>query len=265
MNFSPKCIDDIVIASRESRKKLDYLCRGLLPRSRSRSMTIVLSGPKGTGKTCLAKMLPAAIERGYSGKPAPAWRNFPYDYIDCLTMSSSGQALERIEQRAALGPTPGLTRNYVICDEIDNLSAPDQESLHQLTYQPHVVFIFTTNHRSRIDTRLLDDGIDLLLDSPSEDDLAQLAHRVAIAYQASLFPHEVRAIIKQCDHSWRGLVDSVKIAIADRISKPPSMAAFLKQSVSRNMEHILDREHQSKPTHLNTLMKCWLLMRQVVK
>lgn len=228
MDFSPQCIDDIVIVSRESKRKLDYLRRGLLPRSRSRSMTVVLSGPKGTGKTCLAQMLPAAIERAYSGKPVSAWRDFPYDYVDCQTMSSSRQALERIEERAALGPPPGLTRTYVICDEIDNLSMSDQEALYRLTYQPYVVFIFTTNHRSRIDTRLLDDGIDLLLDSPSDDDLTQLAHRVAVAHQAPLFSHEVQAIVKRCDHSWRGLIDSVKVAVADRVTKPRSMAAFFK-------------------------------------
>ena len=62
MSFAPTQISDIVVASDESRQRLKDLCSGLYPRSNTRSMIVLLTGPYGTGKTCLAEMLPAALE-----------------------------------------------------------------------------------------------------------------------------------------------------------------------------------------------------------
>lgn len=226
MDFSPKTIDDIVIASDESRRKLYALRNGLYPRSKTRAMVVVLSGPKGTGKTSLARMLPAAIESAYTKTRLTSWNSFPQEHIYCLGTPEGESAIDLIDRRSALGAYGSLSRMYVICDEIDNLSEEDQTRLYHLTFRPHVVFILTTNYRSAIDPRIITDAIDLIIDSPPEAELVKLAHRVASSEGVVLFRHEAIEIAHKCDHSWRSLMTEVDTVIAQRRQQTITLKSF---------------------------------------
>ena len=226
MSFAPTQISDIVVASNESRQRLKDLCSGLYPRSNTRSMIVLLTGPYGTGKTCLAEMLPAALEHAYFRHRTPSTEPFPYRYIDCRKTPVSGSVIDDIRRVTELGPPPALSRNYVICDEIDNLTADDQQQLYALTYQSRVVFILTSNHRSKIDSRIVDSAIDIILDSPSEEHLKALALRIATAKNAILFEQEALDIAKRCNHSWRPVEAHVEAVIANRIAQPITLKEF---------------------------------------
>lgn len=226
MSFAPTQISDIVVASNESRQRLKDLCSGLYPRSNTRSMIVLLTGPYGTGKTCLAEMLPAALEHAYFRHRTPSTEPFPYRYIDCRKTPVSGSVIDDIRRVTELGPPPALSRNYVICDEIDNLSVDDQQQLYALTYQSRVVFILTSNHRSKIDSRIVDSAIDIILDSPSEEHLKNLALRIATAKNAVLFEHEALDIAKRCNHSWRPVEAHVEAVIANRVAQPITLKEF---------------------------------------
>ena len=226
MSFAPTQISDIVVASKESRQRLQDLCSGIYPRSNSRSMVILLTGPHGTGKTCLAEMLPAALERAYFKHRAPSAKPFPYRYVDCRKTPVSGNVMEEIRRVTEFGPPSGLHRNYVICDEIDNLTANEQQQLYALTYRSQVVFILTSNHRSKIDDRILGSAIDIVLDSPSEAQLKDLALKVATSRNAVLFEHEAIDIARRCNHSWRPVVGHVEAIIANRVSQTITLKEF---------------------------------------
>jgi hypothetical protein len=226
MSFAPTQISDIVVASNESRQRLKDLCSGLYPRSNTRSMIVLLTGPYGTGKTCLAEMLPAALEHAYFRHRTPSTEPFSYRYIDCRKTPISGSVIDDIRRVTELGPPPALSRNYVICDEIDNLSIDDQQQLYALTYQSRVVFILTSNHRAKIDSRIVDSAIDIILDSPSEEHLKDLALRIATAKNAILFEQEALDIAKRCNHSWRPVEAHVEAVIANRIAQPITLKEF---------------------------------------
>lgn len=225
MDFSPKSVQDVVISSDESRYRLQTLYEGRYPRSRSRSMVITLTGPNGTGKSSLARLLPAALERAYFRKRLSAAEQSQYEYVECTKHDGAIQ-LERLRRLTSLGPPPGLGRAYIICDEVDNLSPTTQEEIYDLTYNVHIVWIFTSNHRKDIHPKLLDIAIDIFLDAPSEDKLAALANRIATSRGVVLFEREAREIAQQCKHSWRPVISKVESLIAGRISNPLSMKTF---------------------------------------
>jgi hypothetical protein len=69
------------------------------------------------------------------------------------------------------------------------------------------VWIFTTNHRSRIDYRLLSTSIDILLDAPKDDALATLAIKIAADYDVKLLIEQAQSIAKACTGSWRQVAE----------------------------------------------------------
>lgn len=225
MDFSLKSVQDVVISSDESRGRLRALCEGRYPRSRLRSTVILLTGPNGTGKSSLARLLPAELERAYFRKKLSAAEQNQYEYVECTKQDGAPQ-VERLRRLTSLGPPLGLGRAYIICDEVDNLSLETQEEIYDLTYNAHIVWIFTSNHRKDIHPKLLDVAIDIFLDAPSEDKLAALASRVATSRGVLLFEREAREIAQQCNHSWRPVIAKVESFIEGRISNPLSMKTF---------------------------------------
>ena len=205
-DFTPTSVADIVVSSPQSRVTLEQLTNGQYPLPTHRSTVIVISGPYGSGKTCLAMLLPQAIEAAY-GSGVMTDDTVPYLYVDCRSGAIGRSILHKIEEMTTFVTPDNASRHYILCDEIDNLSASAQEELHQLTYRSSIVWIFTTNHRSRIDYRLLAAGIDILLDAPKDDALATLAIQIAADYDVTLSIEQAQSIAKACTGSWRQVAE----------------------------------------------------------
>jgi Cdc6-like AAA superfamily ATPase len=224
-DFTPKSVHDIIVSSPQSRSTLQQLVAGTYPLPSERSTIIVLSGPYGSGKTCLARLLPGALERAY-GPPSSSADPVPYSYIDCRSGAGGRSVLERLEELTAFIPAGNASRFYLICDEIDNLSKSAQEALYQLTYRSNIVWILTTNHRSRVDYRLLATGIDILLDAPSEAHLAQLAINIAKHFDVSISTEEAHQIALACQGSWRQVSERTLQAISRVLSPEQTVRAY---------------------------------------
>ncbi len=205
-DFTPKSVTDIVVSSPQSRVTLEQLTNGQYPLPLDRSTVIVISGPYGSGKTCLARLLPKTIEDAY-GSRVSTEDAVPYLYVDCRSGAIGRSILHKIEETTTFVTPDNASRHYILCDEIDNLSASAQEELHQLTFRSSIVWIFTTNHRSRIDYRLLAAGIDILLDSPKDEALAALAIKIAADYDVKLSIEQAKSIAKACTGSWRQVAE----------------------------------------------------------
>ena len=145
-DFTPRSVHDIIVSSPQSRSTLQRLVAGTYPLPSERSAVIVLSGPYGSGKTCLARLLPDALERSY-GSPPSSTDPVPYSYVDCRSGASGRSILARLEELTTFIPSGNTSRFYIICDEIDNLSKSAQEALYQLTYRSNIVWILTTNYQ----------------------------------------------------------------------------------------------------------------------
>lgn len=205
-DFTPKSVADIVVSSPHSRVTLEQLTNGQYPLPTDRATVIVISGPFGSGKTCLARLLPKTIEDAY-GSGVGTEDAVPYLYVDCRSGAIGRSIMNKIEEMTTFVTPDNASRHYILCDEIDNLSASAQEELHQLTFRSSIVWIFTTNHRSRIDYRLLATGIDILLDSPKDEALAALAIKIAAEFDVKLSTEHAQSIARACTGSWRQVTE----------------------------------------------------------
>ncbi len=224
-DFTPKSVHDIIVSSPQSRSTLQQLLAGTYPLPSERSAVIVLSGPYGSGKTCLARLLPDALERAY-GSPSSSTDPVPYSYVDCRSGANGRSILARLEELTTFIPAGNASRFYIICDEIDNLSKSAQEALYQLTYRSNIVWILTTNYRSRIDYRLLATGIDILLDAPSEAHLAKLAIDIAKHFDVSISTGEAHQIALASQGSWRQVSERTLQAISRTVSPQQTVRAY---------------------------------------
>jgi DNA polymerase III delta prime subunit len=255
-DFTPQSVHDIIVSSPQSRSTLQRLVAGTYPLPSERSAVIVLSGPYGSGKTCLARLLPDALERAY-GSPPSSTNPVPYSYLDCRSGASGRSILARLEELTTFSPAGNASRFYLICDEIDNLSKSAQEAIYQLTYRSNIVWILTTNYRSRIDYRLLATGIDILLDAPSKAHLAKLAINIAKHFDLSISTEEAHQIALACHGSWRQVSERTLQAISRTLSPQKTVQAY--GDNRRRYDQVVENAAQTpiqqlKPRYLDELI-----------
>jgi DNA polymerase III delta prime subunit len=178
----------------------------------------------------------------------------PYSYVDCRSGASGRSILARLEELTTFIPAGNASRFYIICDEIDNLSKSAQEALYQLTYRSNIVWILTTNYRSRIDYRLLATGIDILLDAPSEAHLAKLAIDIAKHFDVSISTEEAHQIALACQGSWRQVSERTLQAISRVLSPEQTVRAYCDSRRQHNLVASTNPLTLMQPRYLDELI-----------
>lgn len=154
--FAPKSLKDFAFNNPASKQTIEGILNGNVPFPGNKC-AICLHGAYGTGKTTLAKLLPALLEASGILPTFPrnsvfhpySWEHFTRCGLAGNTVAFS-QALTQRVNDYMLASQSGW--HYETLDEVDLLTDTAQASLKSLMDSNHgTIFILTTNHPNRLD------------------------------------------------------------------------------------------------------------------
>lgn len=136
--YRPQTIEECILPESLKEYFIEIRDSGEVP-------NLVLSGPKGVGKTSTVKALANELQRdfmminGSEQRTIDVVRNQVQSYATTVSLSSTG-------------------KKFLLIDEADNLTPDAQLALRAFIekFQSNCVFIFTCNYKNRIDINLLD-------------------------------------------------------------------------------------------------------------
>jgi replication-associated recombination protein RarA len=216
--YAPVCIADIIFGNPESKAMIDDVVSGRRPFPAFGKNAILLYGTWGTGKTTLAKMLPAAIEPVLSKKPL-----YDENFVQCKQGMNGPDLMRKIESQSILISANHSDKHYFILDEIDNLTELAQASLKAAMNLQTTIFVMTTNHIEKLDRGLLNRSIAIDMNAAPADAWLPLARRMLEDFGVSdVSDDELVPLIHACKGSVRNIADSV-LTIAVRKGVPANI------------------------------------------
>lgn len=225
MAVMPHSVFDVRLPNPRAQEVLTALASGEIAAPVDRSLSIVLFGPFGSGKTLISRLLPPAMELASTGESLnPDSKDLIF--IRCQQGDRGAAAAIHALERTMFSPTTTSGRFYVVVDEVDNLSAAAQGEIYKRLQQSNLTVIFTTNYIARIDRGLVERSICIPVDAPPASALIAVADRLNRERQLNLTSSEIHAAINSCDGSYRGVEASVIRASAKTHSDTVDDSSF---------------------------------------
>lgn len=146
--YSPKNITDIVYGSDKAKELVSQIVSGEMHFPFAGLNGIILYGPNGTGKSALARILPAAID----SFGTPNADEVDYNFYRITVATDAKALIGKIAYQTQL--TPINRFRYFIFDEIDLLNPYFMPSMKSVMNCETAVFIMTTNSISKIENSI---------------------------------------------------------------------------------------------------------------
>jgi replication-associated recombination protein RarA len=146
--YLPKNTADIVYGSDKAKDFVSQLVTGSMPFPFSGVNGIILYGPNGTGKSALARILPAAIDSFGS----PNADEVDYNFYRITATTDAKELIEKIAYQTQFMPLARF--RYFIFDEFDLLNPRYLPSIKSVMNCDTSVFIMTTNSISKIENSI---------------------------------------------------------------------------------------------------------------
>jgi DNA polymerase III delta prime subunit len=164
--LTPNCLDDFLFSNANERKTLELILQRKLPFPFGGKSGILLHGTWGTGKSTLAKLLPALLETAYSKTwdkakdvgqmPAPVPDHCQTVNFRCgggLSSTDISQTLAKFNNRMPMWHFS--QHDYFVFDEFEKLTIGAQQSLRSVMDLPRSMYFFSTNYLSKIDPGII--------------------------------------------------------------------------------------------------------------
>lgn len=197
--FTPKTIDDFLYSSNHARETIENIVNGSVPFPYAGKNGILLHGLWGTGKSALAKILPAAIEKHRSDRDPLA------RYEGIKPGNKGADIMVSIDQQTNL--IPFASHHYIILDEADLLTEAAMSSLKSIMNKPETIFIMTTNHLSKIDRGVINRSVLVNCNAAPDSDWLVKVRQVLAAYDVIVEDDEILLnIIRPCCGSARDIM-----------------------------------------------------------
>lgn len=220
--YRPQTFDDIVAQEHVTKTlsnslKNDRVGSGYL-----------FCGPRGTGKTTIARILAKSINCADESSPTPCGKcpscieiagGNSLDVLEIDAASNTGvDDVRTLRENVRYLPTSGKKRIYII-DEVHRLSGPAFDALLKTLEEPpaHVMFIFATTEPLKVPETILSRTQRYDFKRVSIEDLAGNLDRISKSENFKTTPEALRLIARKADGSVRdslSLMDQVA-AFAD--------------------------------------------------
>lgn len=163
---------------------------------------LLIYGPYGTGKSTLARLLPADMELHRSGKS-----NASVTFVNVVAGNNSTTLLSHISNVADnVALNGGL--QYFVLDEVDNLGPQAMKSFKGIMDNKNAVFIMTTNNYSSIDHGVISRCLEVPMSPPPPEAWLPCARAALASFgvikpipDAGLLPY-----IKKCNGDARNIM-----------------------------------------------------------